>query len=81
MQYLHESTNSTNVEEMNNNILNSLNKAAEKVVGKTTLGNPKKKRLPQTVLEALKKWRQCEKEFAECLTKVPPRTEKEILNK
>ena len=73
---LHDSTNSTNVEVMNNNILNSLNKAAEKVVGKTTLGNPKKKRLPQTVLEALKKWRQCEKEFAECLTKVPPRTEK-----
>ena len=52
---------------MSNNILDSLNETAEKIVGKTKPGKSKKRSLPLPVRDAHKKWRQCEQDLAECI--------------
>ena len=69
-------TSEINLEELNKRIVDSLNKAGEQVVGKTEKGKKKKRSLPQPILEAYKKWRQCEQDLAHSIHELPPRTNK-----
>ena len=59
---------------MSNNIIDSLNKAAEEVIGRTVAGKLKKGCLPQPIREAYMKWRECEKDLAQSIQELPPKT-------
>jgi hypothetical protein len=68
----HDSTKSDNLEEMDMNLLDSLNTAAEEVLGKKVAGKCKKKKpLPKPLSEAHDRWRHCEQEYAKALHDLP----------